>query len=348
MIGYTGTGAAGPGFGAVTFWQDVDYFDFPAYPTCSKGTDLNGDGFKSCPNLFFPAQFVNLNTWTTDGYSFYHAMQVSLRKNVSHGVSFTLNYTYSHSLDTSSTPERQNPINGAGFGGSTGIVLNAWDIRKEYSNSDFDIRHQFNGYWVAELPFGRGKALGGRAPGWANQIIGGWQLSGILHVNSGVPANIDNGRTWPTNWDIEGNATCAPAGAYPLGLSVGPCPGTQNVHGAVHGSGSSASLPTPNLFANPDQAFQRFRFTATGDRGQRNIIRADKYESVDAGLAKTFKLPREGMNLVLHWDIFNVLNSVYFDAGNLDAGRDKPGTFGDYTQVLGHPRQMQLSLRFQF
>jgi hypothetical protein len=340
MIGYHGT-AAGPAFGTSTFWQDVDYFASPATPAC-----LNRAG--TCPNTFFPAQYVNLNTWTTTGYSFYHAMQVSLQKNVSHGVSFTLNYTYSHSLDTSSTPERQDVISGAGFGGYTGVTINAWDIRKEYSNSDFDIRHQFNGYWVAEFPFGRGKALGSNVSGWADHIIGGWQLSGIVHANSGVPANVVNGRTWPTSWDLQGNATCAPAGAYPLGLDVGPCPGTQNVHGAVHGSGSAASQPTPNLFANPDQAIKLFRFTATGDRGQRNVIRADKYESLDAGLAKTFKLPREGMSFVLHWDVFNVLNSVYFDAGNLNASPQNPGTFGDYTQVLGHPRQMQLSLRFQF
>jgi len=341
MIGYHGTGAGGPGFGTSTFWQDVDYFASPATPACLNRT---GD----CPNTFFPAQYVNLNTWTTTGYSFYHAMQVSLRKNVSHGVSFTLNYTYSHSLDTSSTPERQDVIGGAGFGGYTGVTINAWDIRKEYSNSDFDIRHQFNGYWVAELPFGRGKTLGNGVSSWLDEIIGGWQLSGIVHVNSGVPANVVNGRTWPTSWDLQGNATCAPAGAYLLGLDVGPCPGTQSAHGAVHGSGSSASQPTPNLFANPDQAIKLFRFTATGDRGQRNVIRADKYESLDAGLAKTFKLPREGMSFVLHWDVFNVLNSVYFDAGNLNASPQNPGTFGDYTQVLGRPRQMQLSLRFQF
>jgi hypothetical protein len=356
MIGYTGTGVTGPGFGAVTFWQDVDYFDSPAYPTCAGGKILPGTspisglghGFPSCPNLFFPAQYVGLNTWTTTGYSFYHSLQVMLRKQTSHGVSFALNYTFSHSLDTSSTPERQDIIGGAFFGGYTGITINSWNIRQEYANSDFDIRHQFNGYWVAELPFGRGKLLGSGAPGWANQIMGGWQLSGILHVNSGVPANVVNGRTWPTNWDLQGNATCAPAGAYALGLSVGPCPGTQNVHGAVHGTGSSASQPVPNLFANPDVAIQRFRYTETGLRGQRNVIFGDKYESVDAGLAKTFKLPREGMSLVLHWDVFNVLNSAYFDTASLNASPQEPGTFGDYTGLLGRPRQMQLSLRFQF
>ncbi len=347
MIGYHGTANAGVGFGASTFWQDVDYFAFPSYPTCVKGggTDLDGDGFPDCPNTFFPSQYVNLHTWTTTGYSFYHAMQVTLRKRVSHGLSFTFNYTFSHSLDTSSTPERQDIFGGQTVtGGYSGTTINAWDIRQEYANSDFDIRHQFNGYWIAELPFGRGKTLGSDSPGWANQIIGGWQLSGIVHVNSGAPANLINGRTWPTNWDLQGNSTCAPVGAYPLGLAVGSCPGTQNAHGATHSGGQ----PTPNLFANPDEAIQHFRYTATGFRGQRNVIRADKYFSTDLGIQKKFRLPREGMNLVFRWDIFNLTNSVYFDANGLNASIDDPGTFGDYTQVLGAPRRMQASLKFEF
>ena len=347
MIGYHGTGAGGSGFGTSTFWQDVDYFDFPSYATClnGSGTDLDGDGFTDCPNTFYPSQFVNLHTWTTTGYSFYHALQVMLRKNFSHGVSFALNYTYSHSIDTSSTPERQDLFGGQSLtGGYSGTTINAWDIRKEYSNSDFDIRHQFNGYYIAELPFGRGKTLGRNASSWLNQVIGGWQLSGIIHLNSGVPANIVNGRTWPTNWDLQGNATCAPVGAYPFGLEVGPCPSTQNVHGAIHGSGGQ---PTPNLFANPDAALTHFRFTSTGDRGQRNTIYGDKYFSTDLALQKKFFLG-ERLNLILRADVFNLTNSVYFDASGLSASIEDSGTFGDYSQTLGRPRQMQLSVKLTF
>jgi len=357
MIGYHGTRAAGPGFGTSTFWQDVDYFASPAYPSCSSGTDIPqidtngdgvpdvGDGIPDCPNMFFPSQYVNLNTWTTTGYSFYHALQLILRKRVSHGLSFTLNYTYSHSLDTSSTPERQDVIGGfSGTGGYSGVTINAWNVREEYASSDFDIRHQFNGYWIAELPFGRGKALGNKAPGWLDHVIGGWQLSGIVHLNSGPPVNVVNGRAWPTSWDLQGNATCAPQGAYPLGLDVGPCPATQNVHGAVHGG---SGQPTPNLFADPDLAIQFFRFTATGDRGQRNVLRADKYFSTDVGLAKTIKLG-ERVSLLFHWDVFNLTNSAYFDAAGVSASPSQPGTFGDYTQMLGRPRQMQGSLKLVF
>jgi hypothetical protein len=344
VIGYHGTANGGSGFGTSTVWQDVDFAGFPAFATCPSGTDLDGDGFLDCPHMFYPSQYVNLHTWTTAGYSYYHALQLMLRKQVSHGLSFALNYTYSHSLDTSSTPERQEIIGGAFTGGYTGTTINAWRIREEYSNSDFDIRHQFNGYYVAELPFGRGMAVGRNASSWLNQVIGGWQLSGIVHLNSGVPANVINGRTWPTNWDLQGNATCAPVDAYPFGLDVGPCPSTQNVHGAVHGGGGQ---PTPNLFANPDEALKRFRFTETGGRGQRNIIYGDKYFSTDLGIQKKFSLS-ERMNLVFRWDIFNLTNSVYFDATSLSSSIEDAGTFGDYTQVLGQPRQMQVSLKLTF
>jgi hypothetical protein len=99
---------------------------------------------------------------------------------------------------------------------------------------------------------------------------------------------------------------------------------------------------------HPDQAWQDFRYTATGFRGQHNLIRADKYFSTDLGISKQFRLPKEGMSLVFRWDIFNLTNSAYFDATSLSASPASPGTFGDYTKVLGGPRQMQASLRFQF
>jgi len=127
-------------------------------------------------------------------------------------------------------------------------------------------------------------------------------------------------------------------------LAVGPCPSTQNVHGATHGGGQ----PTPNLFSDPGEAIGHFRLTDTGNRGQRNVIRADRYFSTDLGIAKKFNLPWEGKALLFRWDIFNLTNSVYFDATSLSASPEDPGTFGDYSQTLGRPRQMQVSLKFVF
>ena len=67
-------------------------------------------GFSSLGQYtFFPAQWVALNTWSTIGRSEYHALQLTARKRMSHGIAFTVNYTLSKSLDHSSTPERQEP-----------------------------------------------------------------------------------------------------------------------------------------------------------------------------------------------------------------------------------------------
>ncbi len=114
MIGYHGTAETGSGFGTSTVWQDIDFFQFPGFASTGQYT-------------FFPAQYVALNTWSTIGRSEYHAMQLTLRKRMSKGLAYTVNYTLSKSLDHSSTPERQEPTGGFFTGGYTGTAINAWE-----------------------------------------------------------------------------------------------------------------------------------------------------------------------------------------------------------------------------
>jgi len=79
---------------------------------------------------------------------------------------FGLNYTYSKAMDVESTAER-----GAHY--FTDSVINQWDPGQMYGPGNADLRHQINGYWVAELPFGRGKALGSTVHGAADALISG-------------------------------------------------------------------------------------------------------------------------------------------------------------------------------
>jgi hypothetical protein len=268
----------------------------------------------------------------------YSAFQLSVRKRMSHGLLFNINYTLSHSLDHASTPERFG-TEGASIGGTSGFMHNSWNLHQQYGDSDFDMRHQLNAHWVFELPLGRGKHFGSGMPGWADHIIGGWLVSGIFRANSGLPVSIDNGRTWPTNWNYNGNAVCAPRGSYILGLAVGPCPPTKTTKNGPRG---------PNLFPDPDEAFRHFRHAATGENGGRNQLRGDKYLNFDFGIVKSFRLPKERHRLHFRWDIFNLLNSPYFDTGAINASFGDAGTFGDYRGLLGGPRRMQLTLRYEF
>jgi hypothetical protein len=310
VIGWHGTEATGAGFGAVTTWWEIDTFGFPAYMCgtgpdgiCGTGddlADLDGDGIGDAEYAFFPSQYGDLQAWGSVGKSEYHSLQLTVRKRMSDGVLFNINYTLSHSLDHGSAPERGSVIIGGFSGpGYSGSTINTWRLDQEYANSDFDMRHQFNASWVVELPFGQGRAFASNISGVANQILGGWQVSGILRMNSGLPLGIINPRSWPTNWDLQGNAFCKPASASAFGLTTGPCPATQNVKNAAGDRG-------PNIFADPDAAFEMFRVGAPGERGLRNNLRADNYFNLDFGISKSFNMPWEGHSFRFRWDMFNV------------------------------------------
>jgi hypothetical protein len=77
-------------------------------------------------------------------------------------------------------------------------------------------------------------------------------------------------------------------------------------------------------------------------------MRGDDYLNFDFGISKSFNLPWEGHSLVFRWDVFNLTNSVYFDAGTLQSNILRPGSFGDYSGILGLPRRMQVGLRYTF
>ncbi len=320
----------------------VDNFGFPGYVLGGPGSiDLDGDGLPDAPFAYFDDQFATLTAWSSIARSEYHAFQVMFRKRMSHGIQFDFNYTLSKSLDHSSTPERADTSFGFFTGGYSGSTINAWDPDLEYSFSDFDMRHQINTNFIVELPFGRGRWMAADVPAWLDHIVGGWMISGIVRINSGLPANVINARVWPTNWNLQGNATCKPSDASRFGVATGPCPATQNVSRSIgHGQ--------PNLFRDPDAAFEFFRFTLPGQRGQRNILRGDHYFNLDLALGKTFNLPFEGHSFALRWEAFNVTNSVYFDTVSLTASIGSRGTFGDYSAVLGGPRRMQISGRYTF
>src|SRR6202011_3237856 len=100
--------------------------------------------------------------------------------------------------------------------------------------SDFDTTHQISSDWLVELPFGKGKWLGRNANGFVDAFIGGWQLSGLARWTSGFPVSISNGATWPTNWELGGDA-----------IQIGPA------RTGVTKQSSTFPTQVPNLFADP-------------------------------------------------------------------------------------------------
>src|SRR6266436_1540837 len=278
-------------------------------------------------NSFFNSQYSSLYAWRSNANANYHAMQVNIQHKMQHGVQFDFNYTFSKSIDISSDATRIGAWSGLG-----GQVINSWDPNAMRAVSDFDAKHQFNANWIAELPFGRGKPLAGNAHGLVDAIIGGWQLSGLFRITSGLPFNVFNGFQWPTNWQLGGNA-----------FLVSP------VNTGVFKGADSSGNTVVSVFKNGTAAINAFTNPFPGESGARNQVRGDGFFNVDLGLAKRWRMPwSEKQSLQLRWEVFNVTNSNRFDVQSIAPELDISSTFGNYTGLLTNPRVMQFALRFEF
>jgi hypothetical protein len=303
----------------------ADEFCFPA---CAKT-----GGF-----TYFGQQYDSLAAESSIARSQYNAMQVTLRKRWSHGYQFDFNYTLAHAKDHGSATETGSFFTTFDNGGYTGFSIDTWDLEKQWADADFDIRHQINVNWVAELPFGHGKAMGSNVPGWVNAAIGEWSVAGLWRWTSGFPFNVFNCRScWATNWNLQGNASL---------VTPGVLPDLQTTKDKVGG------LPSP--FADPEGAIDFFRRDFPGETGLRNVLRGDGYFSIDLSIAKAWTMPWSTDHRVrFRWDMFNVTNTPRFDVGNVTMFPDRATTFGSYNGSLatcdgGAGRCMQFALRYEF
>jgi len=278
----------------------------------------------------------------TFGSSDYESFQLHLRKRFSHGLQFDFNYTLAKSLDDTSDVQRSSAsycaASGCGnltTGGVTSVALDSWYPHKSYSYSDFDVLHNFNVNWVYEFPFGSGKRLGANSHGWANQIVGGWQVSGLFRLTSGFPFNILScGSCFTTNDGLVNNAVLL-------------TPTTKLPETKVTKSGG-----TVNAFADPTDALSDFKPGRPGEIGLRNALRGDGYFTIDTGVGKAFPIG-ERSRLQFRWETFNLTNTPKFSTSGLSAEIDESPTFGQYNQTYATCDQvagrcMQFSLRYEF
>ncbi|MCI0724252.1 MAG: TonB-dependent receptor [Acidobacteria bacterium] len=125
------------------------------------------------PNGDFPVGsnfFLNLNADTSD----YHALQVQYRRPLSRRIQALANYTWSHSIDTSSDDVTEN---------LTGLVISAQTNR---ANSSFDVRHNFSASITYDLPH-----LPNR--GFLSQLTRDWSVDAIVQARAAFPITVSTG-----------------------------------------------------------------------------------------------------------------------------------------------------------
>ena len=290
-----------------------------------RGVEANpfepGLGHRYNPNLSSP-----LAEDLTDAQSFFNSFQLSVWQHHAHNLSWQAFYTFSHSIDDATNNFDTDAVN------EPATTQDPFNRKGSRGRSGFDIRHNFVGNVVYELPLG------------GNSQLGGWRISAITSIHSNVPFTpmlaFDNADVQSLFTSDRPNLIGNPY--------EGHCPNGSRV-------GTPSCWFNPSAFAvpPPDQ------FGTAG----RNILRGPTFAEFDASLEKSFQL-RERMRIAFGVEAYNVLNHPNFGVpsntqnalslgGNGDAiFRDAAGNLADNVAriftTVSSGRQIQLGARFIF
>ena len=273
----------------------------------------------------YPNPFVNkLSEQLFEGTSSYNALHVSLVKRSTRGLTFRTNYTFSKSLDYNSGGSSNASQN------QTKSLLDVYNLRLSRGIAAFSLRHQFNGNFGYQLPFGNGRHWAGSAKGWLDQLIGGWQWNGIVTAQSGFPLTPQVGSNVSGTGDTDNpdvpNYNLAFTGPVILGVN------------AFKNSGKyynplAYSLPALGTFGN----------VARGSLTGPGLV------DFDTSLFKRFTI-NERWSLQFRTEAFNVLNEANFKEPNavIFQGTDYSSSAGVITSTATTSRQIQFALRLLF
>lgn len=241
----------------------------------------------------------------SNGASNYNAFQFSL--NGRHGASLTylVSYTWSKTMDYGCD----------GWYGNECQVQNPYNRKESYSVAGFDLPNILSFSSVYQLPFGAGRRLQ-TGSSIVNQIIGNWQLNGIMTLTSGTP------------YSVFASGDVANTG--------------NNVEFANLVGNPKLSNPTTAEWFNK-AAFQ-VPAQFTYGTFPRNSLRSDWYKDVDLSIFRDFTIT-ESKRLEFRAEFFNAFNNVVW--GTPDSTLGDP-TFGQVTGVANTPRQIQLGMKFLF
>ena len=247
------------------------------------------------------------------GHSTYHSFQSRIEKRFSRGLTFTVAYTFSRLIDDA----------GAVFDSAvlTGPVANfqaadSFNKRLEKDVSTGNVPHIFASGFVYELPFGRGRA---RPPGgWKGVLAGGWQLAGIVRMQSGSPIAI----TQATNL----NAFAGFGIQRPNRIAQPALPVNQRGTGRFFNTTAFAQAPQFTIGAS-----------------SRNPVSGPGYRVADVMVGKTFIIA-ERFRTEFRAEAFNLSNTPPLGNPNGAFGN---AAFGSITTALD-PRVFELVLKLHF
>jgi Carboxypeptidase regulatory-like domain len=238
----------------------------------------------------------------SEGKLSYNGLLLKFNRRLANNFSFANSYTFGRVYDYASDND------------GTVTLTNIFDREYDWGPAQYDVTHTFSSNWIYQLPIANDK------------LYGGWQVSGILYLRSGLPVNITQSGTM---------------------LSTGI------------GNNRPDTVGDPKL-DNPtiDQWFNTAAFARTADatatfgNTERNSVRGPGQFNVDASLIKLTRIGRVETEFRL--EAFNLFNHAQFAQPNGQLGN---AAFGTISQMLSNPacslcgtteRQIQIGVKAKF
>jgi len=300
----------------------------------SGSTSLTTNGFS--PFFFQPyPQFNNgLLVFDSNDYSLYNGLQVIFKRRISAGLGFQLGYTYSLSKDNRSWDPSLSTVSTGSSQSASSTPFDLRDRHLNYAWSDFDRRHVFQGTYVYELPFGKGKWLHPDNK-VADYIIGGWQLAGTVIWMSGRPFTVYSGFNTMNNI-VQSTADCNGCTRDMGKLVLEGTPGRNFWFDAAGRAMFPGILPTGGAVA-----------TSLGTIGNtgRNFFLEPSYFQTDASISKQWGIT-EKVHFDIRLDVRNLTNTPDFAAPTAVLSSSIFGRING--SVNNSSRRMQLSGKISF
>lgn len=302
--------------------------------TSQRLVDATGNTFLLQPYpQFTGGLFVN----DSNDRSMFNSVEVIFKRRFTKGLSFQLAYTWALSKDTRS----YDPVFTTVATGSTQTAANTPQDNNRrdliYSWSDFDRRHSFQGTYVYELPFGKGKWIANDAPSVISYLISGWQIAGGIRTTSGRPFSVFSGLNTFNN-SVGSFANCSSC--------------TRDMGKVIQADPSGAGL-LRNWYFDPTTQLSMFSQPAPGELGNlpRNFFIGPGFFETDLSLLKNFKIT-ERFNFDVRVDVSNLTNTPNFNAPSAvyPANGSLSGSlFGRINaDVVNNARRVQLSGKLHF
>ncbi|MFN8093965.1 MAG: TonB-dependent receptor [Vicinamibacteria bacterium] len=263
------------------------------------------------------------------GTSDYHSLQAKLEKRFSHGTYMLVSYTLGRIWTSGSDNAQRDALTWNSASGS----ISPYEQSRNRALATDDVTHVLSAALVWDLPLGKGRKWV-NSDGAANAILGGWQLSTVLRMSSGIPFFF---RSSYCNVPGQFRAACIPSTNGDIFAQ------------SFDSIDVSRSIFNASAFTSPD-AFNYYY----GNGPRISEFRKSGYRNQDLSLIKNTKLGLGDLNMQIRIEAFNVWNWHNWNSSSTEWGGNAFNTdvasadFGKWNGAVTDPRVIQLAVRLEF